>query len=159
MDAWRSRARRNPLRPRARRLHFRQQAECHPNTTHAALDAARAFARLQLERPDRLVARPLIDYVFDLPLKSPRVVYNLACYYNLAATRNVEGEEQAGYLERAFELLHQSISRTPPLERRGLVERAETDPDLETLRHACSYSDKFAELRRLIPGGGTSGKS
>jgi hypothetical protein len=83
-----------------------------------------------------------------LPLKSPRVVYNLACFYSLAVGDGTEHDEE--YLETAFEYLRQSISRSPPRERRGLLEHAEVDRDLDVLWQARPAD--IHELRRLIPG-------
>ncbi len=89
-----------------------------------------------------------IDYVAELPNKSPRVLYNLCCWYAREA-RNAEDAKVDEYLGEAFELLRQSISRTPPLERRSLLSHAELDRDLNELRP--KYSAEIAGLWRLVP--------
>jgi hypothetical protein len=101
------------------------------------------------EHPDQRDATALITYVEMLPHKSPRVVYNLACYYSLAS--ETDTEHRHAHLELAFEYLRQSISRTPPLERRGLLEHARDDPDLVAVIQA--YPGRFQELCQLIPDG------
>lgn len=106
--------------------------------------------RLTADPPD---VRPsdLIKYVRDLPFKSARVVYNLACWSEREAAReNVPHPNRArDYRYEAFELLRQSISRTPPLERRALLSYAEIDEDLRGLRR--TYGAEIARLWRLVP--------
>jgi hypothetical protein len=98
---------------------------------------------------DHLEPAILIDYVRDLPFKSPRVVYNLSCWFGREAASGGHLEGEVGYQAEALELLRESISRTPPLERRSLLSYAELDSDLEELRHA--YGAKIAKLWRLVP--------
>jgi hypothetical protein len=76
----------------------------------------------QLDDPEGLSSPDVIAYVSRIPLISPRVVYNLACVYGVAAQR-VEAADprRCTYLDIAFEYLRKSISRTPPLERKGLM--------------------------------------
>jgi tetratricopeptide (TPR) repeat protein len=113
---------------------------------HKALVGARGEALAQLEHPESLDPQPVIDYVDAVPLKSPRVVYNLACFYSINSDRADDGGRM---LKRALDLLRESLSRTPPMERRGLFERAQRDPDLEALRDA--YGFQVESLRRLVP--------
>jgi hypothetical protein len=89
----------------------------------------------------------LVNYVRDLQFKSPRVVYNLACWSGRQADRDKSRAER--YINEAFELLRQSISRTPPLERRALLSYAELDRDLRQLRH--TRGADVASLWRLVP--------
>jgi hypothetical protein len=89
----------------------------------------------------------LIRYIRTSRLKSPRVVYNLACYYTLAVDKEPVNRKE--YLEIAAEYLRQSISRSPPRERRGLLDHAECDTDL-TLLHE-EKPDLLAKLKKLIP--------
>jgi tetratricopeptide (TPR) repeat protein len=83
--------------------------------------------------PTELKPRQLIEYVRHPPLKSSRVIYNLACYYGLAATPPDEASRET-YLDIAAECLRQSIVRSPPLERPGLLDYAKRDSDLTVLR-------------------------
>ena len=89
----------------------------------------------------------LVNYVRDLQFKSPRVVYNLASWSGRQAGRDKSRAE--GYINEAFELLRQSISRTPPLERRALLTYAELDRDLRHVRHARGAD--VARLWGLVP--------
>jgi hypothetical protein len=112
----------------------------------------RKIVRKQLEvepLDDQLQPAGLIDYVRDLPFKSPRVVYNLGCWFGREAASGGYLAGQACYQAEALELLRVSISRTPPLERRSLLSYAELDPDLKELRHA--HGAEIAKLWRLVP--------
>jgi hypothetical protein len=129
-------------RPRVSRFQVRREA------IRRTADPVRSRVRHELERPAELNPRPLIEYIVGLPLKSPRVVYNLACYYSLAVANGTGPDEE--YLDIAFEYLRQSISRSPPRERRGLLEHANVDRDLDALRQA--RSEEINELQGLIPG-------
>lgn len=90
---------------------------------------------------------PLIEYVRALPLISPCVLYNVACYYSIAARD--DAEHKHAYVKIAFEYLRQSISCSPPLKRRGLLEHAGVDPYLYALGQARRAD--IALLRHLIP--------
>jgi hypothetical protein len=114
-----------------------------------ALERARALVKDELDHPDELDPAVLVAYVERLEVKSPRVVYNLACYYSAAASP--EADFRNGYLDQASEYLRQSIARTPPLERRSLLKRALVDPDLGNLRN--SRPDAVDGLWPLIPDG------
>lgn len=89
----------------------------------------------------------LVNYVRDVKLMSPRVAYNLACWSGRQAARDKSRAE--AYVTEAFELLRQSISRTPPLERRALLTYAELDRDLRQLRQ--KRGADVARLWRLVP--------
>lgn len=121
-----------------------------PTDRRERLREGRERVAAELKRDD---PRPevLVEYVKGLPLKSPRVVYNLACWFGREATRGKIGEDDAGdaYCDKAFELLRQSISRTPPLERRALLSHAELDSDLQSVRG--KHSTEIAGLWRLVP--------
>jgi hypothetical protein len=94
----------------------------------------------------------LVEYIRTLSRKSPRVVYNLACYYSLAASRApAEDEDGEKCLTIAAEYLRQSIMRSPPRERRGLLRYAERDLDLEALReHRHDCLDELREQVRRV---------
>jgi hypothetical protein len=108
----------------------------------------RSRVRPELEKGESLDPRVLIDYVEAVEDKSPRVVYNLACYYAIAAAK-AQGHDRGEYVRCACERLRQSISRTPPLERRGLLTRAEQDPDLAVLHE--EEPPPFEDLWKLVP--------
>jgi len=116
--------------------------------THRA-DLARQEAKAALDQPTPLDPRALIKYIRTSRLKSPRVVYNLACYYTLAVVDTEPGYKKE-YMEIAAEYLRQSISRSAPRERRGLLEHAEKDKDLVVLRQA--FPSLINKLWQLIPG-------
>jgi tetratricopeptide (TPR) repeat protein len=89
-----------------------------------------------------------IDYIAEIPNKSPRVLYNLCCWYSREA-RARKKVQRDKYSDEAFELLRQSISRTPPLERRSLLSHAELDRDLYAVRE--THKADIAGLWRLVP--------
>ena len=121
-----------------------------PTERHKRLSEGRKSVAAELKRDDR---RPevLIDYVKGLPLMNPRVVYNLACWFGREAAREKDTEDDAvkAYCDKAFELLRQSISRTPPLERHALLSHAELDSDLQYVRD--THDIDIAGLWRLVP--------
>lgn len=94
--------------------------------------------------PAQIDPRPLIEYVQLLAGKSPQVVYNLACHYSLAAETHSEEPTASQYLELALEYLREAVSRISAAERRGMVARVKTDPDLRKLRDT-----RRRELRKL----------
>jgi tetratricopeptide (TPR) repeat protein len=95
---------------------------------------AKARAALDRARNERVLdAEPLTTYIRALPLKSPRVEYNLACYWALASLHEPNIDRQQEQLDGAFEWLRRSISRSPQLERRGLLDHARADQDLRAL--------------------------
>jgi hypothetical protein len=102
----------------------------------------------QLADRDRLRPRALIEYVQLVSDKSARVVYNLACYYSLAANNWPDRKDE--YLTVAMEYLRQSIVRCPPLERRALLEHARRDNDLQALRKS-EFSEKVNHLWEFVP--------
>ncbi len=103
---------------------------------------------VKLQPIDAFQRAAAIDYIAELPNKSPRVLYNLCCWYGREA-RGADDAKAGEYLGEAFELLRQSISRTPPLERRALLSHAELDRDLTEVRH--EHSAQIAGLWRLVP--------
>ncbi len=113
----------------------------------STIEAARSLMRKELTSPERLDPWVLIEYVRILPDKSPRVDYNLACTYSLAAGEQRDRREE--HLDRGIEFLRRTISRMPPLERRGLMEYAQIDSDLRALRE--ERGGQFLELRKLVP--------
>lgn len=113
------------------------------------LKTARTQARSELQCPAELDPRPVIEYVRKVPLKSPRVAYNLACHYSVAARG--DGKHKKAYRRIALEYLRQCISRSPPLERRGLLRYAQADRDLHEVRQA--HDREIRRLWRLVPGG------
>jgi hypothetical protein len=129
----------------------RAEANAEPEDARARirreLEDAREPIRRELEQPTQLNPTLLINYVNKVESKSPRVVYNLACIYSIAASTAAVHRRE--YLRLASEYLRQSISRTPPLERRGLLEHARVDPDLRALRRGRRRD--FRRLWRLIP--------
>jgi tetratricopeptide (TPR) repeat protein len=133
--------------PLARRLsEDRRRGESLP-ARRKRLRKRRGRVEEELDRSD-LRRAVLIEYVKDLPFKNPRVVYNLACWFGREAGSE-SGKAASSYREKAFELLRQSISRTPPLERRALLSHAELDSDLESVRRA--HGRAIAGLWRLVP--------
>lgn len=105
-------------------------------------------AKIKLRPPNAIDITSTIEYVAGLPNRSPRVLYNLACWYAREAHVHSRAPAKA-YIGEAFELLRQSISRTPPLERRSLLSHAELDRDLEKLRR--KRGADVAGLWRLVP--------
>lgn len=73
----------------------------------------------------------MLRHVEALQVKAPRLHYNLACYYSLAASRPTETGEE---MDRCREHFRRSIQRTDPSARRGLLTHAQTDPDLKAMR-------------------------
>lgn len=112
------------------------------------LDAAgrREWIRMKLDNGAlaRVAPDPLVGDVTSRPVLSPRVEYNVACYYSRTAQAAA-----ADQLEEALNFLRRSISRTAPLERRGLYEYALRDPDLQALRDQ-RRADVW-RLRDLVP--------
>jgi len=96
--------------------------------------AARDRAYMELAKDEDIDPLVLIRYIRTLPRKSPRVIYNVACYYSLAASRAPQDQAREKCVTIAAEYLRQSIMRSPPRERRGLLTYAEGDVDLEALR-------------------------
>lgn len=121
-----------------------------PTDRRERLRAGRECVTAELKRDDPQ-PEVLVEYVKGLPLKSPRVVYNLACWFGREAARGKVSEDDAAeaYCDKAFELLRQSISRTPPLERRALLSHAELDSDLQCVRGERGI--EIAGLWRLVP--------
>lgn len=111
------------------------------------LEALRNRVRNALAEPEGPDPALLIEYVETLEFKSPRVVYNLACVYSIAA--NTDSERREAYLDRASEYLRQSIARTPPRERLALLRHARVDPDMDALVRA--RESAVDELQELIP--------
>jgi tetratricopeptide (TPR) repeat protein len=95
--------------------------------------AARNEAYEELGKDEDIEPFLLIKYIRTLPRKSPRVIYNVACYYSLAALRAPGDEARKKCVTIAAEYLRQSIMRSPPRERRGLLRYAKGDIDLEPL--------------------------
>lgn len=118
---------------------------------HGSGRGRRAYARERVEEQLHVQGRPdpevLVEYVRMLQLCSPRVVYNLACCYGLAAKRG--GAHRNDYLNIACEYLRQSIARTPPLERCRLLLHADEDPDLRELRKRCPKY--IPDLWEIVP--------
>jgi len=110
-------------------------------------DQARDNAKEALAGTGEADPSVLIRYVRTSRLKSPRVVYNLACYYALAVDKEPSYKKE--YLQIAAEYLRQSISRSAPRERRGLLKHAKKDKDLVALLQACPTL--IGTLWELIP--------
>jgi tetratricopeptide (TPR) repeat protein len=143
----------NPTTPLSSKLSEDAPRDESPNDKRERLREGRKSVKDELARGDRRPA-VLIEYVKGIPLKSPRVVYNLACWFGREAARAKAGEDAAdlaaaAYCDKAFELLRQSISRTPPLERRALLCHAELDSDLACVRR--KHGPEIAGLWRLVP--------
>jgi tetratricopeptide (TPR) repeat protein len=102
----------------------------------------RKEVRARLDAVRSLDPAQVVEYVSKLPFKSPRVVYNLACCYCIAAGENPTSSDT--YLDIALEYLRESVSRIAPPERRGLLEHAKKDWDLALLCEA--RHDRFYAL-------------
>lgn len=141
------------------RRHREPPQERDSERSETQLGEIRTSAEDAIDHIDDVGPNPLIEYVRAPPHKGPRVVYNLACYYAVAAekadTDATLGEDaqtrapQEAYLWIAAEYLRQSIARSPPLERRGLLEFAERDYDLESLRELSGM--KLHRLWDMVP--------
>lgn len=120
------------------------------------LQRRRDDVRELLVEPPRggLPPQPLIDYIEALPVVSPRVEYNLACFHSRLAEGESDAHRCSQQLDVAFNYLRRSLSRTPPLERSGLLDYAYDDEDLQALRRK-----RFQDMQRLedlLPPGATT---
>lgn len=91
----------------------------------------------------------LVDYVESTIQKAPRVDYNLACFYSVASVDPRNAARREELLSDAYEYFRRSIHRTAVLERRGLLDHAGRDPDLDPMRQR--YPGKIHELRKISP--------
>lgn len=132
-----------------------------PTSLHCLRGDVLERLRPDCEKPAQ--PAPLVAYVKLLPIVSPRVEYNLACFHgriardlrqasrprrlaNTRARRLALANEE---LNTSMEYLRRSICRLPALERDGLFQYAQLDPDLRLLREM--RAQELKDLERFVP--------